>query len=221
MASVIKSGRLIPSGTAVQHIEFNLEDMSQSASKYLDTVRQKAARILVEAQQQAQKLQAEAKLQGREAAEQAARQAAREEMAARWQTLTPTLQQAIDDATRLKVAWVQQWEQSILQLVIAIAERVIRRELSQHPEISQQWIREALELASGSATLTLLLHPDDCAALEASRAEITQQFSHLATARIVADASISPGGCRVLTDHGQIDQQLESHLARITEELTS
>jgi len=36
----------------------------------------------------------------------------------------------------------------------------------------------------------------------------------------VADPDITPGGCRVDTQFGSIDQQLETQLARIEEELT-
>ena len=53
MATVIKAGKILPSGTAIHSTEFNFEDMSTQASAYLDTVRQKAAQILTQAQQQA------------------------------------------------------------------------------------------------------------------------------------------------------------------------
>ena len=41
-----------------------------------------------------------------------------------------------------------------------------------------------------------------------------------AAAELAADENISPGGCRVETEHGSIDQQIEAQLARILEELT-
>ncbi|MFQ5550985.1 MAG: FliH/SctL family protein [Gemmatimonadales bacterium] len=37
---------------------------------------------------------------------------------------------------------------------------------------------------------------------------------------IVADSAVSPGGCFVETEFGNIDQQFETQLARIEEELT-
>jgi flagellar biosynthesis/type III secretory pathway protein FliH len=54
--------------------------------------------------------------------------------------------------------------------------------------------------------------------LDSQREPIEQQFNQLATAKIVADPDISPGGCRVVTDYGVIDQQIESQLARIEQE---
>ncbi|MBW8885281.1 MAG: hypothetical protein JF612_11035 [Planctomycetia bacterium] len=37
--------------------------------------------------------------------------------------------------------------------------------------------------------------------------------------RIVEDSAIAAGGCRVDTEFGSLDQQLEQQLARIAEEL--
>ena len=38
-------------------------------------------------------------------------------------------------------------------------------------------------------------------------------------AEIIAEASVSPGGCRVETRFGTIDQTFEAQLARVEEEL--
>ncbi len=221
MASVIKAGRVIPSGTKVRHCEFNLEDMSQTASMYLETVKQQAAQIVLEAQKQAADVLAQAKLQGRQAAEQEATKAALAAAETKWQSLTPALQQAIDSATQLKVAWIREWEKNVVHLVVAVAQRVIRGELSRQPQIPQQWIREALELATGASTVTLHLSPGDFASLGELREQIMEKFGQMAPAKIVSDPGLSPGGCRVVTDYGCIDQQIEAQLARIEEELTS
>ncbi len=221
MASVIKAGRVIPSGTAVQHTEFNLEDISQNATKYLDTVKQKAARIIKQAEEQSQLLLVQAAQKGIRAAEDAAKQAALVDMEERWRTLAPALQQAIDSTVQLRASWIRQWEDNVIRLVVAVSQRVIRRELAQQPEISKQWIRESLELASGSASITLHLNPNDYEALETQRERLEHEFSQLATANIVADPDITPGGCRVATEYGLIDQQVEAQLARIEQELTS
>jgi len=45
------------------------------------------------------------------------------------------------------------------------------------------------------------------------------QLATAGTIEIVGDASVSLGGCRVHTEFGVIDQQIESQLARIDEEL--
>lgn len=221
MASVIKSGRVIPSGTPVRQTEYNLQDMNQAASEHLETVKKKAARIVLKAQKEAQEVVAKAEQQGRQKAEKAAREAALADVEARWRTLMPALQTAVESAADLKATWIEQWEQNIVRLVVGVAERVIREEIGRQPRISRKWIQEALELASGSTTLTLHLNPADHAALEDYREVLKQQFSQLADTHIVADPGISAGGCRVTTDHGYLDQQIETQLSRIEEELSA
>ena len=44
-------------------------------------------------------------------------------------------------------------------------------------------------------------------------------MSALGDAEVIADAAIGQGGCRVETRFGTIDQQFESQLKRIAEEL--
>ena len=48
---------------------------------------------------------------------------------------------------------------------------------------------------------------------------LTKEFNRLAPLEIVADPSVSAGGCRLETQFGVIDQQFESQLARLREEL--
>ena len=220
MACVIKAGKIIPSGTAVQHAEFNLEDMSQNASKYLDSVKHKAAQIVAQAQQQVRQMLVQAEQQGRQAAVEQAEKTALEAVEAKWQTLTPALQHAIDGTEQLKSAWMRHWEANLVQLVVAVAERVVRGELTRKPEIPQQWVRESLELAAGSDNLTLHLNPDDYEALGDQRQVIVREFGKLTPADVVPDPGITSGGCRVVTEYGHIDQQVESQLARIQQELT-
>jgi flagellar biosynthesis/type III secretory pathway protein FliH len=219
MASVIKAGKVIRSGTPVQHSDFNLEDMSNNASRYLDTVRQQAAQILTQARQQAQETSAQAEQQGKQAAVEAATSSALAEVEARWQTLAPALQSAVEATSQLRHTWVRDWEENLLRLVVAVAERVVRGELTRRPEISHQWIRESLEMAAGGQRIKLLLNPDDYEALGEHRTTVADRFGDLSPTEIVPDPKITPGGCRVVTEHGHIDQQLEKQLARIEEEL--
>jgi flagellar assembly protein FliH len=129
------------------------------------------------------------------------------------------MQKAVEELAHTRQAWQRHWEAWAVGLAAAIAARIIRRELAHQPEISQDWIREALELAAGSGDMVLRLNPKDEAALGDRAQRITQELSRLGTVRIVADPQISAGGCKVETQFGSLDQQVEAQLARITEEL--
>lgn len=219
MATVIKAGKIVPSGTAIQSTEFNFEDMSAQASAYLDTVRNKAAQILSQAQQQAKQTFVQAAERGRQSAIDAARKAALDDMHTKWQALLPVLQQAIENTAQLRTNWLRQWERQVIQLALAVAERLVRGELSRQPTIAQEWIRETLELAASGQRVTLRLNPDDYAALGPLRDSLLSQFGNLAPTDIVSDARIDAGGCRVETEFGYFDQQIATQLKRIEEEL--
>ncbi len=219
MASVIKAGKIIPGGTAIQHAEFNWEDMSVNAARYLDTVRQQAEQIVASAQQQARQIATQAAARGHQAAQQEARTAALADVQARWQTLTPVFQQLRESLAQAQSDWQRDWEDRVVHLAVAIAQRLVRGELTRQPSITQRWIREALELAAGCDTITLRLHPDDYASAGDWRELLSRELGHVAPTQVLPDPVIEPGGCRVDTEFGSIDQQLTHQLARIEEEL--
>ena len=64
------------------------------------------------------------------------------------------------------------------------------------------------------------LNPSDREALGDQVDLLTKELAPLATAELISNPSITPGGCRVETQFGSIDQQLETQLKRIEEELT-
>ena len=108
-----------------------------------------------------------------------------------------------------------------MRLATAIAARVIRRELSQDPRITLDLVSESLRLASTSGTLKILLNPEDHATLHGEVETIAKELRELAPTQILPHSSISPGGCRVETDDGSVDQQIEIQLKRIEEELNN
>ena len=221
MAGIIKAGELHKGAKVARHVEFNFDDLSDRASEYLSTVKQQAAHIVTSAREQADGIKSEAQQQGHQAAAQAAVQAAEAAIENQWRQLLPALQAAIEEVQRLKSCWLQQWERNAVQLAVAIAERIVRRELQQQPEIQATWIREALELAAGSHHVKLQLNPADFQTLTERRDEIAAEFENLAPTDIVPHDEVRPGGCRVVTEYGQIDQQLETQLDRIRDELSS
>jgi flagellar assembly protein FliH len=204
----------------VRSVAFNFEDMNDRANEYLETVRREAAKIVQQAHQQAEQIRRQAELAGRDAAEQSAQRALDEKLAARVGAMIAALDQLLAETHDAKADWVRRWEQAAVAVATAIAERIIRHEISQRPEISLELIREALRLAAGAANVTLHLSPSDYELLGGQADALAQSLGRLAPTRIVADPTVSDGGCVVQTSLGRIDQQIESQLARIQQELS-
>ena len=134
-------------------------------------------------------------------------------------TVLPALRQAILDIHQAKQVWLAQWEASGVHLAAEIAKRLIRGELTRQPQIPQTLIREALQLAAGNGEVRLLLNPADHQALAGQVKLLVDEMAGLGETQIVSDAAISPGGCRVETRFGAIDQTFEAQLSRVEEEL--
>jgi len=219
MAGIIKSGEFDQSATALQPVAFNFDDMSVRANEYLAGVRRQAEQILQNAKSEAAQIAIVAKTEGQRAALKEAQQTLGATLDQQLATLLPALQQAVQDIRHSKATWLTHWESQTITLATAIAERVIRREVVNTPDITLDLIRDALELAMGVGKVTIQLSPQDYEALRDRAESVAKRLGKLGATNIVADPEVSSGGCRVMTEFGVIDQAFEAQLARIAEEL--
>jgi flagellar assembly protein FliH len=219
MAGIIKSG-VFQGASGTSPVSFNFEDMTSQADVYLNSIRKQATQILTQAKERVVAIEAEARERGRQAALQEATVLAQEHLDKRLQSLLPALESSITAIQHSRETWLRHWEQNTVKLAASIAERLVRRELSKTPEISLDWIREALELVTGEARVTLHLNPGDFETLGERAQQLLTRLTKLGVATISPDPAIEAGGCRVVTDFGSIDQQLSSQLERIREELS-
>src|SRR5262245_53107333 len=221
MATIIRkdSPRETASGRAVQPVAFSFDDMRGQANDYLGTVRAEAAKIVQQAHQQAEQVRRQAEAAGRKAAEAAIERVLDERVGKRMETLLPALNQLIAETNQAKAQLLTRWEQSAVKVACEIAKRIIGRELSQDPQITLDTIAEALRLASGMTELTLHVSPTDYENLGTQINRLAETLGGLSPSAVIADPTITPGGCRVKTKFGVIDNQIEAQLERIQEEL--
>ena len=222
MATIIRkdSGYPLPSGRQVQSVAFSFADMRGQADDYLNTVRQEAGKIVQQAHRDAEQIRRQAEAAGRKAAQAAIERILDEKVGRRMDTLLPALEQLVRQINDAKGRLLNHWERSGLKVATAIAERIIRRQLDRQPEIALDLIGDALRLAAGAAEITLHINPTDHANLGSQVERLGATLCRLAPSQIVADPDVSPGGCRVETKFGQIDQQIESQIRRIEEDLS-
>ncbi len=223
MTSIIKASAqdISRSGETVQRVAFNFEDIAAQADRYLETVREQAAQILQEAEKETEQVRERAAEEGRQAAMQAVEKVLDEKVAKQMETLLPALRQVIQEIQHSRETWLNHWQASAVKVATSIASRVIRREVDETPQITMDLVKEALELAAGSADISLHLNPTDHENLGPQAERLAAEICQLSSANVVANPEISLGGCRVETKFGSIDQQFEAQLDRIAEELTS
>lgn len=217
MANLIKQ----PVGKAVGRGEgLPFDELSRRAERCLEEARGQAQSLRKEAALERDALRQEllAELRQEAAAELERRVAA--ELEERLASLVPTLEESARQLSRAGREARAAEEAACLRVAVAIAERIIRRELRGSSDIPLALVREALELAGGSPTARLLIHPADEPALRPHLAALLAKRG-ARSVEVVADPAITSGGCRVETRHGVIDQQIETQLRRMFEELCS
>jgi type III secretion protein L len=179
---------------------------AQAAQLQAET-QEEAAKIVSQAHEEAQAIKATAYEEGL--------RAGREEGS---QALIEATLRANSDIAALQDTLVPQ----IKTLAMAIARRVIGRELEFHPEAVVEIVKQALgDKARQRREITLRVHPDDAQMLRDSRADLLDMLSRCKEISIREDEEIAPHGVIIETEAGIIDAQLETQLGVLERLLAS
>ena len=129
--------------------------------------------------------------------------------AARIDAIMNSLQQAISVLD-------QQVADQLLATSLEIANQMLRQALRIKPELLLPVVREAVAaLHTHQGHPALLANPEDAALI---RTHLGDQLAHN-NWRIIEDASLSPGGCRVELGASEVDATLETRWRRVIESI--
>jgi flagellar assembly protein FliH len=144
---------------------------------------------------------------GYEQGERAAADAARVQTEAVLSRVAETLK----ELSGLRRAILRDAERDMVQLSLAIAQRVVRREVFVDREVVVAIARVALERLGEKQGVTVRLHPDDHAYALARHGA---QWAGEGIA-VIADADVPAGGCRVTSPGGTIDTGIDAQFAEL------
>lgn len=125
------------------------------------------------------------------------------------------LAETIEELGQLRNEMIHRTERQAVQLVLAIAERIVQREISLDRTILLGMARVALDRLGEYGTATIRLHPDDYHAIGA------KPSVDGAAVEVLADPSVSRGGCHVQSDFGFMDVSPESQFRELARALLS
>ncbi len=146
--------------------------------------------------------------QGKEQGYREGQEAARQEA----QRLNDLLAQVNDSLQKLD----QEMSQQLLDLALGITRQMLRQALIVQPELVLAVVKEAINsFPHANQHPQLVLHPQD-AALVRSGLESELAHGHW---RVLEDAQIERGGCRLETAHGELDATLERRWQNVLESL--
>ena len=127
------------------------------------------------------------------------------------QPVLDRLARSIDEISGLRARLRAEAEADLVQLSLAIARRVLRREIALDPEALHGLILGALAKLAGQEIARVRVHPAHAAALTAC----LQQNLNTDRVEILADPSREAGAILFETPRGNLDAGVESQLQEI------
>lgn len=130
------------------------------------------------------------------------------------QAVTTRLGALLHDVSADTEAFVRGLEDDVIELALAVAEKVIAREVKLDRQIVLDVVRSALSEVHDATELRIRCHPDDAVILE-SRWEGMLPRSVAERSELVPDELVEQGGVVVETRIGYVDSQLKTRLNQI------
>ena len=139
-----------------------------------------------------------------------------EAAASRADAMLRRLAQTLDELQSLRATLIHRTEREVVELSLAIARKVLHREVALDHELMLAMARVALDRLADVATASIRLHPDDFAVTVQARGSAAVT-SH--GVQIVSDASVRRGGCVVQSEFGAVDVGISAQIDELTHAL--
>ena len=124
------------------------------------------------------------------------------------------LTDAIEELARIQKQIRHDTEKEVVELALAVAERIVRQELMSNRASIVNVVQEALQKVEHQQAVVLKMNPADMQFLDPSRLPFTDTAgqSNNIRIRIEADETITRGGCFIETESGDVDARIETQI---------
>lgn len=210
---------------------FSLADIEKQAAEILDRAQRHADRLEAAAQEHAKKILKDAQAaglrggwkegykKGHEEGSIAGKEQALGEHKAEFATTIAALKAAADNLNRSRIELESAALKDVLELSIAIAERVTKRQGILDAAVAVNNVEEAMKLVSHSSDIRIAIHPRNKSTLKEVLPRLKIQWPALEHVELVEDAMLTPGGCRIYTAQGEVDGDLDGQINRVVADL--
>ncbi len=128
-----------------------------------------------------------------------------------WNPLLERLSQTIADLGTFRARFRRESEPELLKLSMAVAKKILRREVSVDPFALLGVLKAALESINQAELLQVRLHPTDSETLKAR----IEEMELPASVAVLGDPAIARGEIRVETKRGTVEAGIQAQLAEI------
>jgi flagellar assembly protein FliH len=124
---------------------------------------------------------------------------------------------AVTELRTLKKKHYAEKENEILDLVLAVARKVIHTETTINRNVALEILREAVKNINDEGGLKVHLHPDDLRFVMEMKKELLKENEIFNNAVFESDAGLERGGVLLETEHLEVDARLDHQFEKIKE----
>jgi flagellar assembly protein FliH len=210
---------------------FSMKDIEAHARSIILRAQQQAEQLLAEAQSESETLKARAMADGlaegrtnalAKGTEEGKKLGLQQALSEHRAQLTNVIK-AITTATQQLDAAREQLNAAakteIIHLGVAIARRVTKRQGALDPNVLTENVHEAMKLVTQTTDIRIAIHPQQKQTLVDALPKLSLTWPKLQHVQLIEDATLAPGGCRILTAGGEIDADLDRQIDRIATDL--
>ena len=129
--------------------------------------------------------------------------------------LVKSIEEALIQLNRIREETFQQIEKEVVELALAIAQKVICHEIAIDRETVVCVAREALAKVDDPGKVTIKMSPSDLQFINETKYQLSNLISNVDNITLEAEDSIQSGGCVIETDLGEIDARIEKQLQAV------
>ncbi len=199
-----------------QMVKELIQTARQEAEKIIKNARDEAHRIVTEGRESLKQIEEEAFRQGWQDGYEEGKREAEDEYDAKLKEAAGLVEKAHEERRRI----VAGSEDEVVQLAVAVARKIIGREMAANPDIIVDIVKRAIQKTTDREELTVRVNPDNLESALNAQDEITRSVKGIRKMKFLADPTVAPGGCVVETSNGTVDARVERQLSEIEQALT-
>lgn len=129
------------------------------------------------------------------------------------------LKDVLDEIASFREILYKAVEAEIAGLAIAVARKVVRREVEMRRDVVVESVKAALSVLASAGSVTVKVNPLDLEVMHQFKKDLEKYSGSVKGVSVDADETISRGGCIIETNYGEVDATIEGVFAEIEEKL--
>ena len=192
-----------------------LNQAKEEAKKIIEQVELEKAKIIEEARVESQRIKEEAYKQGYEAGKEEGFQSGKSELMSMIERLKSIVYLTIQEREKILV----HSERQILNLVLTMVRKVVKKLTSEQEDIVIENLKEALSIIRGAMRLYIHVNPEDFDYTNKYKNELMKLIEGIPEVKILEDPTVDKGGVYIETDLGEVDARIATQLEEIEEKI--